>query len=732
MTEQNETLKYAYLYSSCGLKVFPCWHKGKSPIPKNGCYAATNNEKQLKEWFSNILNNIAIATGSGIVVIDLDNDPDNGKYGSEIWEEWQQIYGQAPDTWECLTGGGGRHLYFRCNDEKLTTGVNIAPGVDFRGRGGYVIAPPSIHASGKIYEWEASHHPEDTPIAEMPVWLHALLLQSVKSPSKSPSNEIPERFKEGERNSELFRLAASLRARGLSIDEMIATVTTVNKSRCLPPLSDKEIETICNSAGKYEKGQFHSVIPATETKDLNTLKPESNKRYQWNDIGNGNLFADWFKDIARFAPERKKWMVYDGRRWKADTANLKVMQLCKQLADALMSYALSIKDEKLRTDYIKHITKWQQRNYRETILKDAASIYPVEMSEFDTDPFILNCLNGTLNLRSRLFHTHKAEDMLSKLSGVIYDPQAKSLRWERFINEIMQSQDKAVYLQKSLGYSLTGDTSHECFFMPYGPTSRNGKGTLMETFMQLMGDYGRTATPDTIAQKQKPNGSGPSEDIARLAGARFINISEPDKKMVLSAALVKTLTGKDKITARFLNENSFEFYPQFKLWVNTNHLPTVTDSTLFSSGRVKIIPFEKHFTEAERDEGLKVELAKPENLSAVLNWCLEGLWLIEETGFKPPEEVVAATDDYRRSNDKISRFLGDEMEQDSLAETRTSEVYRRYQEWCASNGFFPENSANFKSALANVATILRKKPRAGGEKTTLLIGYRPISLPSIY
>ncbi len=124
--------------------------------------------------------------------------------------------------------------------------------------------------------------------------------------------------------------------------------------------------------------------------------------------------------------------------------------------------------------------------------------------------------------------------------------------------------DKAVS-QKALGYALTGDTSHECFLILYGPKSRNGKGTCMETFMRLMGDYGRTAKPDTIAQKQTANGSGPSEDIARLAGARFVNIPEPDKRMNLSAALVKTLTGNDTITARFLNENSFEYRPQFKL-----------------------------------------------------------------------------------------------------------------------------------------------------------------------
>lgn len=175
--------------------------------------------------------------------------------------------------------------------------------------------------------------------------------------------------------------------------------------------------------------------------------------------------------------------------------------------------------------------------------------------------------------------------------------------------------------------------------------------------MHMMGDYGKTARPDTIALKQNPDGRGPTEDVARLAGARFVNIPEPPKNMVLSAALVKTMTGGDTVTARFLNENSFQYRPQFKLFINTNHLPSVTDTTLFSSGRVKIIPFERHFSEQERDEGLKDFFMEPGRLSAILNWCLDGLWLLRETGFQMPDSVREATEDYRQGSDKTGRFI---------------------------------------------------------------------------
>jgi putative DNA primase/helicase len=406
---------------------------------------------------------------------------------------------------------------------------------------------------------------------------------------------------------------------------------------------------------------------------IKALHPDKNKRYEWTDIGNGNLFADFFIDYARYVPERKKWFVYDGKVWKPDIESLKVMQMCKDLADALMCYALSIQDEKARQDYMRFVNGWQKRRYRETILKDAASVYPVECSCFDADPMLFNCLNGTLNLETRKLRRHDPKDMFSKISRVVYNPQACNHRWQRFIHEIMSGdKEKAAFLQKSLGYALTGDNRMECLFLLFGPTSRNGKSTVMETFLKLVGDYGKTARPETIAQKHNCNSQSPSEDLARLAGARFVNIPEPDKNLTLSSALVKTLTGNDSITARFLYEGSIEFRPNFKIFINTNHLPSVSDMTVFTSDRIKVIPFERHFKENERDEGLKAQFAKPESLSGILNWCVTGLDLIQKEGFKTPNVIKDATAEYRKNNDKIGRFLFDEMEANSSAEIRTS------------------------------------------------------------
>ncbi len=390
-----------------------------------------------------------------------------------------------------------------------------------------------------------------------------------------------------------------------------------------------------------------------------------------------------------------------------------------------MHYALSIKEEDTRKIYIDYAKKWQTRRTREIILRDAQDIHPISMSEFDTNIYLLNCKNGTLNLSTGSFYNHKASDYITKVSGVNYDPLAKCERWESFITEVMSGDnEKAEFLQKSLGYALTGDTRYETMFILFGATTRNGKGTSMETFLRICGDYGRTCRPETIGMKPNNSSASPSEDVARLAGARFVNISEPDKKLTLSAALLKTLTGNDTINARFLHENSIDSKPQFKIFTNTNHLPLVTDLTLLSSGRVNIIPFERHFEEWEQDRGLKAEFSKEENLSGILNWVIDGYRKLQQTGFEVPKSVQIATNSYKDENDKFGQFVDDCLEVNGFCEERTSHIYNAYRNWCYANGYHCENNKNFKAELSNIGTIVRKRPKAGGDKTTLLLGYK--------
>ena len=467
------------------------------------------------------------------------------------------------------------------------------------------------------------------------------------------------------------------------------------------------------------------------TLTLEEMKPHTNPRYQRDEIGIGNAFADYFKPIARFNADRGIWYVYDGQVWQPDENALAVAELAKNLADQLYTFALSIKDEDTRNRYIKRVQKLQLRKNRKTMVEDAKSVYPVRMELFDSNKYLFNCANGTLDLNTLSFRPHDPGDFITKISPITYDPEATCPRWDQFVDEVMQGKAAVGrYLQKAVGYSLTGDTSLECLFIMYGPTTRNGKTTTIETILRLMGEYGRSAKPDMLASNFRgPSNGAPSEDVARLAGARFVGISEMEQKLTINASLTKQLTGNNRITARFLHENSFEFQLQAKIFIDTNHLPNVTDQTLFESGRLLIIPFNRHFEEHEQDKSLKTTLSDPAALSGILNWAVEGYRLFKEEGLEPPEDVKTATAQYRQDSDRISQFIDSWLEEGKDEDGDKYQVpcraaYRVYARWCEEMNYRPDNYKNFRAAMEKAYMVDTRRPKGGGSMTPLIIGVR--------
>lgn len=448
------------------------------------------------------------------------------------------------------------------------------------------------------------------------------------------------------------------------------------------------------------------------TMTLEEMQPQSNPRYGREEIGIGNIFADYYKDIARYSSERKLWYIYDGAVWQADMGNLRVAELAKLLADRLYTFALTIREEDARKRYIDRVKRLQMRKNRETMLKDACSVYPISMQAFDRDIYLFNTANGTLNLRTGEFREHRPEDFITKKSPVYYDPDAVCPRWNQYMREVFQDDEQRVrYTQKALGYALSGESKMECLFILYGETTRNGKGTMMETVLKIMGDYGRTANPELLAMKfNNQSSSGPTEDLARLQGARFVNISEPEKKLVIGAALTKRLTGNDSITARFLHENSIEFKPVFKIFINCNHLPTITDLTLFSSGRIKTIPFNRHFSEAEQDKTLKEKFRDPSNMSGILNWLVEGFRMYLKEGLDMPQSVLDATGEYQLESDRITQFFQECLRKEKGQELRSQAVFNRYKDWCNESGFHFENQGAFKKRLTAEFKVEKRRP----------------------
>ena len=501
-------------------------------------------------------------------------------------------------------------------------------------------------------------------------------------------------------------------------------------SEIYTPIADSSAEDDFESLDEDEEAEVLTFEPDLShiTLTIEEMRPHTKPRYQRDEIGIGYAFADYFKPIARFDRERGIWYVYDGKVWQPDENALAVAELAKILADRLYTFALQITDEDTRNRYIKRVQKLQMRKNRRTMIEDAKSVYPVSHTVFDRNTDLFNCQNGTLNLTTGEFRPHDPADFLTMMSGITYDPDASCPRWEQFISEVMcNDADLALYLQKALGYALTGDTSLECLFILYGATSRNGKGTTMETFLKIMGDYGKTSNPEMLSTKfGNTNASGPSEEIARLAGVRFVNISEPEKKITFNAALVKRMTGNDTLNARFLHENSFDFRPNFKIFINTNYKPSVSDMTLFYSNRLKLIPFKRHFEEHEQDKGLKAFFSTDVCLSAIFNWCYEGYKRFRSEDLEDPAAVSQATKEYQEESDRIGQFVDAWLEEGEAFEVRTSAAYKLYGEWCDKYGYRKENSTNFNNAIQRFFPIVRKRPNdtKGAQKTTMLVGCR--------
>ena len=733
--DNNRLLSAALAYASMGIYVFPCGAGSKQPVPYGWGRLSTidqatirawwgterkafdswrtkDGKKQHKTFYNNPAYNIGIDLArSGFFVVDYDNK--NGNNGLARRAECK-----GPETWTVKTPhGGGLHDWYRGNAD---TKAGIYAGVDVRGRGGLVIAPPSV-VDGVAYTWERAPGLYLLADADTAVYnFIAPVPEGFDGQQHKPAYHVPEAIEQGQRTSALVALAGSLIGKGLTPAAAEAAIREENEARCTPPLTDDELMLEVFPSLRREKWQTGNTAPYTRDAPVNAamleklrgIDPANSKRYPWTDNGAARLFMDVCGDVCMYAADAKKWLSYDGRKWSKDENGAR--ERLRELADALTVYALrDVADDK-RQDFLKWCMKWQQLRQRETILKDAQSIAPVSVTQFDLDPLVLNLQNGIFSLKDFTIKPHSAGALLSHLANVAYDPAAKFPRWDRFIDEITAGdKDTARYLQKVFGYSLTAETQFECAFLAYGPTSRNGKTTLIEAVAHMMGDYAMSCDPATLTQRDKAKGNEVSPDLVRLYGARLVCVGEPPKNMALNAARLKRMTGGDTISARDLYESMIEYSPTFTIVFNTNHLLQVDDLTVFESDRLRVVPFTVHFSNDKRDPGLKEAFRTPECAAAILNWALEGLRLLRDEGFTPPRAVQEATMDYRRTQDKMLRFIEDCAELGDGYETPIVELHNAFGTWCNESGLRGVTIGAFRSMLEERRLYTRKKRPAG-------------------
>lgn len=454
------------------------------------------------------------------------------------------------------------------------------------------------------------------------------------------------------------------------------------------------------------------------------IMPE--KTREFNELGISQIYADVFCGELIFNVTAREWFYFDGIRWREDVGGIIAAEKARILYNALKLYGGRLEDNEINDAFLKTVLHYGNLRKRETLIKDARSLMAKSQEDFDKKNNLFNCLNVTLDLETMESHEHRASDMITKVCGCKYDPDADGEKWIRFIDEIMQSdKEKARYLQTITGYFLTPQINLRKAFFFYGATTTNGKSTMCETLCRMMGDYAATVPPETLAMAKNRSGDAASPQIARLAGVRFLNVSEPPKRMMLDVALFKGLTGGDTISARKLYQAPFEFMPQFKICINTNFLPVIADDTVFSSDRMRVITFDKHFEPDEQNKNLKTELQEPENLSAVLNWALEGLSMFNVSGEQPPECVLLSTDAYKKQSDKIQMFFDDCMEK-ANENTSGADVYKVYFKWCADNGYSVEGKGVFFSTLRDRGLMQKSGTIDGKTVKNVIVGYRII------
>ena len=410
------------------------------------------------------------------------------------------------------------------------------------------------------------------------------------------------------------------------------------------------------------------------------------------EAGNRDRFVERNKGKCLFIPDLNTWTVWDGKRWRP-TGIAPIMKLADETAKKIFNEARDCPN----SEGMRRLTGWAYRSQSEQKLNSMismASKWPemtARLYEFDCDPDLLNCLNGVVHLPSGELLGHHSSQKLMKLTPVEYKPYAKCPNFDNFIKQIFMSDAELMsWMQMALGYQLTGHVSEQVFFSAYG-TGANGKSTLYETIISLLGDYAGTMQFETLLAGDKSN-TRVLEAVGKLRGKRMVIASEVDSSRRLSEALIKQLTGGDTLTGTNLHHSSFEFLPTHKINLLANHMPYTKDASHGMERRIKIVPFQRRFSAEERDITLPNKLQAEKE--GILAWLIRGSkrWYssVESNNGNPAlgscHSVDEATQNYINDNDTFGAFLMACTDKDTEAMVNASDLYASYQDWSRQNG----------------------------------------------
>ena len=442
--------------------------------------------------------------------------------------------------------------------------------------------------------------------------------------------------------------------------------------------------------------------PPPDGEAFDTIIEQPPQRLPWSDQTNAETLVRWYGSNIRYCNELKQWLFWDGRRWDYDTTQ-QVMRLVKATIKRLASMAETLNDEaaKVLMAHVKTSLSATHLKAMVTLAESEPGI-AVKPAELDRNPWLLNCLNGTVDLRTGKLNPHQREDWLTKCLNIPYISDAECPNWLAFLRRVMDdpqeddpghqdvlqkrhetAMELVSFLQRAVGYSLTGVVRDHALFFLYGG-GQNGKSTFSETMAALFGDYFQKAPTHLLMLKERANLGAPSPELARLFGVRMVMACEIGEGQRLNETQVKDLTGDDMIVARNLYKGFIEFRPTYKLWMYGNHKPTITGTDEAIWRRPKLIPFTVRIPDSEVKPDLREKHLLPE-LPGILAWAVQGCIAWNNGGLQVPDIVTEATKNYRQEMDVIGQFIDDDCTAIPAATVKAGTLYAAYCKWCEIN-----------------------------------------------